>query len=75
MIFLHVFTLPVIDIHQKKFISLFLTPFIGLEILTFSGMVSARQLTICRRYRVAWAAENNAQANLLPEINCFVVKN
>ena len=36
-----------IDIHQKGFISLFLTPFIGLEILTFSGMVCARQLTIC----------------------------
>ena len=34
-------------IHQNGFISLFLTPFIGLEILTFSGMVSARQLTIC----------------------------
>ena len=36
-----------IDIHQNGFILLFLTPFIGLEILTFSGMVSARQLTIC----------------------------
>ena len=50
MNFLHVFTLLVIDIHQNKFISLFLTPFIGLEILTFSGMVSARQLTICHKY-------------------------
>ena len=44
---LHVFTLLVIDIHQNRFISLFLTPFIGLEILTCSGMLSARQLTIC----------------------------
>ena len=50
MNFLHVFTLLVIDIHQNKFISLFLTPFIGLEILIFSGMVSARQLTICLMY-------------------------
>ena len=46
--FLHDFTLLVIDIHQNKFISLFLTPFIGLEIFTFSGKVCARQLTICR---------------------------
>ena len=36
-----------IDIHQNKFISLFLTPFIGLEVLTFSGMICARKLTVC----------------------------
>ena len=47
---LHVFTLLVIDIHQNKFISLFLTPFFGLEILTFSGMICASQLTICHTH-------------------------
>ena len=49
---LHVFTLLVIDIHQNKFISVILTPFIGLEILTISGMICARKLTVCRKHVV-----------------------